>query len=130
MDHNKAISLSFEVRDLIDTLEGARILADGVRNSQLATEDDARQAAASVISLLTLTTMRLRLMAAVLDGGMAPRWLWSPSNHTVPTREDSRDISLLCDDDPGTERVGQHARPSGKRRRRRRTTSDSHSSLA
>lgn len=114
MYEGRVVSLCFEIRDLVDALDGARILAEGVRNGQLASDGDIRQAEASVISFLTMTAARLRLVAAVLEEQMPPKWLWTPSNDTGPDNG-NRGVLLECDDGRG---AGSPRRTPARRTRR------------
>lgn len=80
----KKISLSYELADIEAALGAVRVLAEALRNEDMATEQDHRDGPAWCAAITTLCIGRLRLLGLALNGSLNPSILWSHQTAALP----------------------------------------------
>lgn len=80
----KKISLSYELADIEAALGAVRVLAEALRNEDMATEQDHRDGPAWCAAITTLCIARLRLLGLAINGSLNPNMLWSHQTAALP----------------------------------------------
>jgi hypothetical protein len=93
MAKNKKVDLSFELTELSQAVEGARILLDAVQLEQLRNQDQMRSAPAAASSVLSLVSTRLQSICKVLRRHSDPKSIWTPENAAASAAA-SRSVQL------------------------------------
>lgn len=76
----KRIVLSWELGELADTLEAARMLSEAIVTEQLGPDHDRRQAPRALTAMLSITWARLRDLTRVVRGDLDPARILAPHN--------------------------------------------------
>jgi len=78
--HLERIALSWELAEIVDALEAARVLGEAVATCQLGTDYDREHAPRSLVAMLSLTWVRLRDVLRAVRGDLDPSHLRAPHN--------------------------------------------------
>ncbi|MFL5350684.1 MAG: hypothetical protein ACJ8AT_38425 [Hyalangium sp.] len=81
---HKAISLSAELAEIRNAVEGARFLADELATGGLEDRKRELQAPLTISAILVLVELRLHQVERVLRGEEDPLLLWAPHNDVSP----------------------------------------------
>ncbi|HYO52948.1 hypothetical protein [Archangium sp.] len=102
---HKAISLSAEMAEIRNAVEGARFLADELATGGLEDRKRELQAPLTISAILVLVELRLHQVERVLRGEENPLLLWAPHNDMSPIQaeDEEHDLVLRSWSDPGEE---------------------------
>lgn len=91
----RRVALSYELSEISDAIEAARLLGDAVCTHQLGTEHDRRTAPRALTAVLNLVGARLKDVARIVRGDLDPAAIYSHFNRTESNAAD--DIVLHVD---------------------------------
>jgi hypothetical protein len=126
----KAISLSAELSELRNAVEGARFIANALAVSGLEDRQSELRAPLSITAVLVLVELRIQLIERILRGEENPLDLWAPHNDTTPVRREGDDPAVVLhpwshaeeDAKPPTRKKPARSRPRGKHGKHRPPT--------
>jgi hypothetical protein len=100
---HKAISLSAELAEIRNAVEGARFLADELATGGLEDRKRELQAPLTISAILVLVELRLHQVERVLRGEEDPLLLWAPHNDVSPIQaeDEEHDLVLRSWSEPG-----------------------------
>ncbi|WP_244237571.1 hypothetical protein [Corallococcus llansteffanensis] len=110
---HKAISLSAELAEIRNAVEGARFLADELATGGLEDRKRELQAPLTISAILVLVELRLHQVERVLWGEEDPLLLWAPHNDVSPIQaeDEEHDLVLRSWNTPG-----EHEEPSTRKK--------------
>jgi len=76
----KRIVLSYELAELADACQAARILSEAIETRQLGSDYDQRQAPRALTAILSITWARLKDLTRVSRGDLDPVRIHAPHN--------------------------------------------------
>ncbi|MDY7225782.1 hypothetical protein [Hyalangium rubrum] len=102
---HKAISLSAEMAEIRNAVEGARFLADELATGGLEDRKRELQAPLTISAILVLVELRLHQVERVLSGEEDPLLLWALHNDVSPIQaeDEEHDLVLRSWSEPGEE---------------------------
>lgn len=116
----RAVSLSFELAEVLDAVAGVQLLAHRLQEPGASDDPEHPQAVASTLAGLSMVAARLKFVVAAIRNQVDPSTLLAPHN-AVPAEHDQPDV-LLRRWSP--EQVDEHAREAarlaGRRAERKR----------
>lgn len=68
----KRVALSYEIGEIADTIEAARVLSEAIETNQLGSDYDRRRAPRALTAVLALAWARLRDVTRVVRGDLDP----------------------------------------------------------
>ncbi|ADO73849.1 uncharacterized protein STAUR_6092 [Stigmatella aurantiaca DW4/3-1] len=92
---HKAISLSAELAEIRNAVEGARFLADELATGGLEDRKRELQAPLTISAILVLVELRLHQVERVLRGEEDPLLLWAPQNDVSPIQAEDEEHDLV-----------------------------------
>jgi hypothetical protein len=92
---HKAISLSAELAEIRNAVEGARFLADELATGGLEDRKRELQAPLTISAILVLVELRLHQVERVLRGEEDPLLLWAPHNDMSPIQAEDEEHDLV-----------------------------------
>ncbi|WP_244224580.1 hypothetical protein [Corallococcus sicarius] len=100
---HKAISLSAELAEIRNAVEGARFLADELATGGLEDRKRELQAPLTISAILVLVELRLHQVERVLRGEEDPLLLWAPHNDVslIQAEDEEHDLVLRSWGKPG-----------------------------
>ncbi len=100
---HKAISLSAEMAEIRNAVEGTRFLADELATGGLEDRKRELQAPLTISAILVLVELRLHQVERVLRGEEDPLLLWAPHNDVSPIQaeDEEHDLVLRSWSEPG-----------------------------
>lgn len=110
MKKRRAVSLSFELVEILDAIAGVQLLAHRLQEAGADDDPDHPQAVASTLAGLSMVTARLKVVVASIRDEVDPATLLA-SHNAVPADYDQPDL-LLHRWSP--ERVAEHGRETAR----------------
>jgi hypothetical protein len=92
---HKAISLSAEMAEIRNAVEGARFLADELATRGMEDRKRELQAPLTISAILVLVELRLHQIERVLRGEEDPLLLWAPHNDVSPIQAEDEEHDLV-----------------------------------
>ena len=92
---HKAISLSAEMAEIRNAVEGARFLADELATGGMEDRKRELQAPLTISAILVLVELRLHQVERVLRGEEDPLLLWAPHNDVSPIQAEDEEHDLV-----------------------------------
>jgi hypothetical protein len=90
----RKVSLSLELDEQVAAIDGARMLADALRNDGLVGADDVKQTAAAISGMLSLLGTRIRDLGRALRGSVPAEAFWARHNASISAEAEVDDVIL------------------------------------